>query len=266
MTIAVFNETFVGISELKFQRISDNRVLNLPTPANFVIQENKQQKIQRTKSTQGRAVRASSFITGEEPSLQVEYSHSQPEILAFRMGNQFETNTYNIKIARTLEINQSSYQGAELGQLGHGMPADQVDTVASIRKPGALSTALTRVPYATFTASTTQTFAQGADGALKFSDDLVTAREVVSLIMPLEVTGLALGDGLVGAHRMVAHLVDTSNLVWVLIADNVTTNTEGSAFDPSAENLQLNFFLNNPPGACRAWNMYSTNQKVKCAY
>jgi hypothetical protein len=266
MTISVFNETFVGISELKFQRISDDRVLNLPTPANFVIQENKQQKIQRTKSTQGRVVRASSFITGEEPSLVIEYSHAQPEIMAFRMGNQFETDTYEIRIARTLEITKTSFEGAEIGQLGHGMPADQAGTAASIRKAGALSTPLTRVPFNTFTAATTATFSQGADGALKFSEDLVAAKEIVSLVMPMQVTGLALGDGLVGAHRMVAHMVDTNNLVWVLIADNVTTNTEGSAFDPSAETMQLNFFLNNPPGACRAWNMYSTNQKVKCAY
>lgn len=266
MTVSVFNESFVGISELKFQRISDNFVLNLPTPANFVVQEGKQQKIQRTKSAQGRTVRASTYISGEEPTLSVDYMHSQPEIMAFRMGNQFEESLYDIRIARTIEVTKNSYAGAEDGYLGHGIEADDEGAVASLREPAGLSVPLVRVAFAAFDPTATRSFAVGANGAMKFSNDLVAAREVISAIIPHQVTGLAFGDGLVGPHRVVANLVDTQNRVWVFTADNVTPNVEGSAFDPSAETMQLPFFVNNPPGACRGWNLNSTGQKVKCAY
>jgi hypothetical protein len=266
MTITVFNESFVGLSELKLQRISDGRVLHLPTPANFVVQENKQQKIQRTKSSQGRTVRANTFIAGEEPVLNIDYNFMQPELIALRMGNQFEQKTYPIQIARTIEVTKEGYAGAEEGYLGYGMPADQPEAKASYRQMGKNSIPLTRVAYNSFDPSATLTFAQGANGALKFSSDISQNNETVSLVLPLEVTGIALGDELVGAHRVVAHLVNTSNYVWVFTAYNVTPNVEGSALDPNAEAIQLPFFINNPPGECRGWNLTFTNQKVKCAY
>ena len=266
MTVKVFNETFVGVSELKFQRISDKRVLNLPTPANFVVQENKQQRIQRTKSSQGRMVRAGSYIVGEEPVLNVSYSFLQPEIIAFRLGNQFEESTFDISIARTIEVIKEDYDPAETGDLGFGMPANQVDTEASMREGGKLSEALTKQDFATFDPNTAKSYAQGENGALKFSADLVAAREVVSMVMPHTITGLALGDELVGPHRLVAHMTNTNNEIWVFMADNVTPNIDGAGFDASAESIDIPFFLNNSPGACRAWNLYFTGQRVKCNY
>ncbi len=266
MTVEIFNETFVGLSELKFQRISDGVVLNLPTPSSFVVAENKTQKIQTTKSAQGRMVRASTYITAEMPVLTVDYTFMQPEIIAFRLGNQFQQGTYPVSTARTIEVIQGSFGAAALNYIGNGMPADEPGTEASTRPIGGLSTLLARQPFATFDPTIVHSFAQGADGALKFSNDLVASREIVSVIMPLQVTGIALGDQLVGAHRVVASLVNTQNYVWIFTADNVTINVEGSTFDPQAENMQLPFFINNPPGACRGWNLYFTNQKVKCAY
>lgn len=181
------------------------------------------------------------------------------------MGNQFEQATYPIEIARTLEITKTTYAGAETGFLGHGMVADQTNSVGAIREPGGLSIQLARVPYATSDwDALTNTFAQGQHGALKFSEDLIG--QVASFVMPHSVTGLALGDELIGEHKIVAHLADTQNRIWVFTATNVTINVEGAGFDPSAETLQLPFFLNLPPGGCRTWNLYSTNQKVKCTY
>lgn len=262
MTVAIFNETFVGISELKLQRISDGFIYNLPIPATFAVQDNKQQMIQRTKSSQGRTVRSGAYIKGEEPLLTVDYNYMQPELIAMRAGNTFEEATYNIEIVRTVTVSQSTYPGAATGFLGHGMPADQADSRGAIREAGGLSVQLTQANYSTDISTTTNTFAQGQHGALKFSPDLMG--QVVSLIMPHSVTGLGLGDGLIGEHKLVAHLSDTQNMVWVFTASNITISSDGSGFTPDAETLQLPFFLNILPGGCRTWNLYSTNQKVKC--
>jgi hypothetical protein len=186
----------------------------------------------------------------------------QPELIAMRAGNTFEEATYNIQIARTVNVTQLTYAGAANGYLGYGMPADQANSRGAIREAGGLSIQLTQADYADDLSALTNTFAQGQHGALKFSPDLMG--EVVSLIMPHSVTGLGLGDGLIGEHKLVAHLSDTQNMVWVFVASNITISSDGSGFTPDAETLQLPFFLNILPGGCRTWNLYSTNQKVKC--
>lgn len=267
MTISIINRTFVGISELKLKRLSDGLLYNWPIPDNFSVQDNKEQKRQYTRNAQGRRVPANNYISGEDPVLTISYTHMQPEMIAFRVGNLFEEDTKNVFLNKTLEVTTNNFAGATTSaELGFGISADLTDTTASKVGSNGLSFPLVRAAYATFDPAVADTFAQGANGALKFSNNLVTAKEIISVQMPYTVTGLTIGDNLVGPHSVVATLVDTNNKVAIFYAPVATPNLDGAGFTPGGDAMEIPLFLNNPPGACRSWDLIYTNKEVRCTY
>lgn len=262
MTIALLNETFKGISELKMYRHSDGLLYHLPTPQNFVLQDQKEQRMQYTRDWMGRRTRANTYVVATEASLSISYSVVNPELLAFRIGTYFESKTNDLYFTRSYTVTQNNFPAYALGSFGKGIVAD-ADAKAS-KKVGYISTPLTIQPYATFTPATANSFAVGADGALKFSDNLVAARETVSVMIPYTLTGLSIGDEIVGGHSLVAHLVTTENKVVVFTAFNVTPDLNGASIDASAEGLEIPLFVNIVPGGCYSYQMVYTNLSVEC--
>lgn len=262
MTISILNETFKGISELKVLRHKDNLLMHWPTPNNFVLQDTKEQRMQYTRDWMGRRTRANTYVVASDASLSISYSHVQPELLAFRIGTYFEEKTNDVYFVRSYTVTKDSYPAYATGAFGNGIVAD-ADAKASIKT--AYSTEeLTAQPYATFNGSTAKSFAVGANGAVKFSTDLVTNRETVSLMVPYTLTGLSIGDELVGAHSIVANLVTSENKVVVFTAFNVTPNLDGASIDPSAEGLEVPMFVNIVPGTCTSYQLTYTNKIVEC--
>jgi hypothetical protein len=266
MTITVNQRTYVGISSLLMKRKSDNVVLTWPVPNTFVLNTNIEQRIQEGRNSQGRKVRTGSYVTGEMPELTISYSYIQPEMISFNTGNQQASGTFGTFIPRLLEVSRDSYAADATGFLLDGVAADAAGATASVTRLG-VSVALNRQPFATFDGTSPandDSFAIGADGALLFSDNLVTNRDVVAILIPNTVTGIKLSDVLVGPHELYATMIDTRNKVSVFEALNVTPNIEGRTLDFGGEGMEISLFVNNLPGECRAWNVLNTELSVNC--
>ena len=263
MTISVNQRTYVGIASLQLKRKSDGVVLNWPQPQTFVLNTNIEQRVQEGRNAQGRKVRTGSYNAGEMPELTISYTYVQPEMISFNLGNQFATGTFDQFLPRTLEVTKNTYAAAAVGSIYEGITEDDATAAASVTRNG-ISTALTRVATASFDAETDDTWALGADGALEFANNLVTAQEVVTLLLPNSVTGIKLSDVLVGPHELYAFLIDTRNKVSIFSATNVSPNLEGRTVDFGSEGMEISLFLNNPPGACRAFEMLATELSVDC--
>ena len=263
MTIIVNNRTYVGISSLLMKRKSDNVVLTWPVPNTFVLNTNIEQRIQESRNSQGRRVRSGSYVAGETPDLTVSYSYIQPEMISFNTGNEQASGTFGTFIPRLIEVSQAAYPADATGFLFNGVTEDDATASASVTRAG-ISTELTRVAFAAFDGTTDDQWALGADGALAFSDNLVTAGDVVAVLVPSDVTGIRLSDVLVGPHEVYATLVDTRNKVSVFEATNVTPNLEGRSIDFGSEGMEISLFLNNPPGTCRSYNIINTELSVAC--
>ena len=263
MTISVNQRTYVGIASLQLKRKSDGVVLNWPQPQTFVLNTNIEQRIQEGRNAQGRKVRTGSYNAGEMPDLTIAYTYVQPEMISFNLGNQFASGTFDQFLPRTLEVTKNTYAGGAIGSIYNGITADDATAAASVTRDG-ISTALTRVADATFDPVTDDTWALGADGALQFADNLVAAQEVVTLLLPNSVTGIKLSDVLVGPHELYAFLVDTRNKITIFSATNVSPNLEGRSVDFGSEGMEISLFLNNPPGACRAFDVLATELSVEC--
>lgn len=259
MTIALNNRTFVGMNSLVIERLSDNVVYNFPVPQSFVVSPNNQQKVQLGRDQQGRTARLRSYIDGALPEMVITYSTMRPELISFAVGNRLVSGSYATHLPKLLQVTKEDYAAAATGYLGKGIVADAV-TQASIITDN-LSTALTQVAYATGPANPDE-FSVGLDGALKFAPELIG--EIVAMSIPYTVTANAWGDLLLGDHSIRAALVDTENKVTFFEAPLATVNLEGTAISPGSEAMELKFFLNTPPGECRAFNVYETTLQVAC--
>ena len=263
MTVSVLNRTFKGIAELKLQKLADNSILHLPTPNTFVVENNIEEKIQYTRTAQGERSRAGTYVSGREPMLRVAYSHMQPETLQFRIGNEFEEVTRTLKIAKSYTVTQSEYPAvtATTG-LGYGVVVNAPAKAAVTRQNKSFQ--LTQVPFADFDAADPDTFSIGARLNVKFSTNLVTAQETVSMEFEENMTSLGISDNIVGAHSCIATIITTENKVVVFRAKYITPSLAGSGFDASSESVEIPFFINTTAGECFPYEMYFTEKTVNC--
>ena len=263
MTIQKLNQTIKGVAELKLQRLSDNAILHLPTPTNFVVDNAIEQRMQVTQNSQGEQTRASTYIKGRMPMLRIVYSHLQPETLQFKIGNEFESKTSSLNVIKSIQVTQASYTGVtETTRLGKNVAADAVSQAAITRN--GQSVQLTQQPFASFDADTDDSFAIGAALALKFSDNLVAAQETVSIVTTESFTGYGIADNLVGAYKVRASIITTDNQVIIFKADNLTPSFDGAAIDTGAEQIEIPFFINQVPGQCFPYEWLYTGKFVGC--
>jgi hypothetical protein len=263
MTISVLNRTFKGLAELRLRRATDGAILHLPVPNTFIVENNIEQRIQYSRSAQGVRVRSGTYVAGIEPVMRISYSFMQPETLQFKIGNEFEAKTSALKILKSYNVTQGVFPAAVSGQLGFNVVQDQ-PSQASITRNN-VSFQLTQVPVGSFNPATPDTFAVDAGLEVSFSNNLVNAVETVSLYTQESFNGYGIGDNLVGNYSVVAQIITTENKVVIFSADFITVNLDGSGFDPSADQMEIPFYINNPPGSCFPYEMFFTDVTVPCA-
>ena len=267
MSIAINNLTYVGVAYLSIERVSDGLVYAFPAPQGFTVNTGASMRQQEGRNSLARSVRTGAYVTGEMPELTISYNYMSAELIAFSMGNELISGTFDSYYPKLIEVTQADIPGdTVIGNILNGLSAD-VSAIAAYKKDG-ISISLTRQPYATFDGTSptnNDSFAIGADGALKFSNNLVTGREVVAMKIPKSMTGVSISEVLVGQLEIQAALVDTLNQITIFEATNASVNMEGKTFDFSGEGgTEFNFFLNNPPGACRSWDLIATTDTVSC--
>lgn len=114
--------------------------------------------------------------TQQNPTIGLTFPKKTPETFGMKLGYRFEqAATMNVKIARNaFLVEAGGYDGAELGFEGYGIVEDTLSYASYLNEDG-LSIPLNQENYTTMPAASTDTlsFAVGANGALKFSADLI---------------------------------------------------------------------------------------------
>src|SRR5512147_1182590 len=95
--LTINNRSIKAISTLAVTRISDGLVYNWASPSGFSINEGIEQKEQESKNDVGETVRINSFPIARKPTLTITYMNINPEIIAWKMGNQIESGTYTTR-------------------------------------------------------------------------------------------------------------------------------------------------------------------------
>lgn len=263
MSILKRNETFKGVAELAIIRLSDGALLNIPKPLNVVIDNQIDQRIQMTQNSQGEMTRANSYIKGRTPVLRLVYSHMQPELLQFKTGRLFESQTKTVDIVKSYLVTSATFPAeTSVSKSGYAVVEDAPAKASIIRNN--LSVQLVQQDWDTFDGTIADSFAIGASLAVKFSNNLVTAEEIVTLTTSESLTVTGIGDDVVGAHKIIAMLVTTENQLVRFLAENCSCSFEGSAIDFGADQMEVPWFINDVPGACFPYTLDYTGKYVGC--
>jgi len=264
-TIAQFNETFKGVSEIKLQRLSDNAILQLPIPASFMIDNQIEQRQQVGRDGQGLKVRTGSYPIGKMPIIKLVYSYMQPELLQFKIGNEFATTTDEISVIKTYRITQNTYPAITNNtQLGYGVTQDQSSQAAI--KRNSVSVQLTQQPFNTFDPTIEDSFAVGAAMAVKFSNNLVSEVDICTIITQESASILSLSDNPVEEYQLLALTVTTLNQIVNVKVFSCFPSFDGSTIDFSggAESIEIPLFVNHIEGNCIDYDIIWTGQYVNC--
>jgi hypothetical protein len=264
MSISLLNRSFKGISELSITRLNDNVTYSFPSPSNFTLNPTIGEKIQMIRNAVGEKDFGSSYTISKSAELTVTYDYMSSELVSFRLGNQLATGTFATAIPRQILATNALVPADVLGGLYFGVVADAV-TSGSIVKAG-ISTALTQQPFATFSSATLNSFAIGANGAVKISDNLVTAGQIITLVIPITgLVGAGISDLLVGPVAIRAKLVDSLNQLTLFEAKNASINLGSANFSFDGEgSSELAFRLAPIPGACSSFNLINLGITVNC--
>lgn len=264
MTIQIVNQSYKGISTLAITRLNDGVVYNWPSPETFTVAQNIEEKQQMTRNELGEKVRASTYKMGETPELNISYGFIQPEMISFRLGNQLASGTFDTAIPRQIQATATDIPADVTGGI-YFLAAEDADATASVTR-NSISTQITRQPFATFDGTIADSYAIGLNGALKFSDNLVAAQEIVTIVTPVSgLTAVNISDLLVGPIEVRAKLVTSRNTVDLFETRSATVNLSGANFDFGGDgNSEIGLYLNNVPGRCRSWDLYSTENTVSC--
>lgn len=264
MTIALNNTTYVGMSNLTIQRLSDNVVYSFPSPADFVLSTGVAERPQMAKNDLGQTVRARSFAISQMPVLQVRYTHIRPEMIGFRVGRQMTEEPVPITthLPKLIQVTKNTYSAAEAN-----LPATGVNPATSYGSKLDPSTANTvELPrdadFATFDHTETNSFAVSPTGGLKFSNNLIG--QVVTLAIGYVSEAIKLSEQLIGDVKITAALVNTNNQVDIFEAGAATPALDNAQIQFGGEGMDMAFNLNNIPGRCAPWDLYQTGIIVSC--
>lgn len=243
------DRTFKNIAELSFRNLRTDLVLNLPKPSDFVIQRNFGQRRVPTVTATGIQTFSDNYIVAEDPQLQVIYSQWQPEIIGLKMGTIFETaTTKTIRVSKSID----AYQTGVALPLNIGGDNVTINSFSASYTNGNVSvdaTALVTVDLILKTVS--------------FDASLLNQRVTFQFDVDV-VNGLASTAAREGSFSIYATLVATDDELVFVEIPKATINFEGAALVPSAEQVDLNFFINTVAGRCEPYDILYSGEYIQC--
>jgi len=260
ITINDIDRTFRGLAELTLTRLSDGRVLNFPKPQSMGVSNGTVSRRIPTRNSAGFGSFGNAFPTGFDYQMSLSYANIQPEILAFRLGNNFATVTKDLFMTKAIDVYSNNIPATTTGKVGFTITIDEVSQASYTNVN--VSVALIQSDFALFDPTVDDQFAVGAAGAFKFSNNLVASLARVTVKVPYTVTGLGISNEVIGKHRVDATLITTENEVVFLDIPSVTPNLDGGGFMPMEEGIEMPFYINEVAGLDRPYNVTYTGESI----
>lgn len=262
MVATQIDRTLRGIGNFVFYDEVNDKTLNLQKGINFSISHNPVQRRIPTTSSSGYSTFGDNFTVGYDYRFTMSQVVMQPEILQFRLANVFASVSNKVyKMPINLEVYNTTIPAVTSGQFGYNIAEDA--TAQMSKTVANLSVPLTKVAYSSFDAGTDDTYAIGANGELRFATNLVTARaRVAGFIEYTVVSGLEYTSTPTSTFQVYATVVTTDNEVCVLNIPRVKPDYDGAAYNPTAESVDLPFFLVDVAGRNVPYDLIYTGEVI----
>lgn len=236
-----------NIAELSFRNLETDLILNLPKPSSFLIDRGFQQRRVPTVDDRGNMVYSDNYIVGEDPKLQVVYSQWQPEIMGLKMGTTFETATQTLNVSKSFDVYKTGV-AIPLNLGGVGIVINSFDASYTLDNESVDATSFLTVDTVNKT--------------VDFDIDLINKR--VTFQFNITLTGFVETSKKVANHSVSATLVATDDELIFLEIPKVSVNFESSQLNPSAEQVDINFFINAVAGRCKPYDIIYSGEYISC--
>ena len=262
-TLTIANRSFKGISNIAILLKNTETLLNFSKPQSADLNPNIEVKSIMSRTSNGNMTKINTYITGEQATLTLSYSQVQPEFYALATGRKMVAGTYDIPLARNITVPVGgAIPAALVGYAPKGTVADTglaatpATSFASVTDAttGAAKE-LTQVAYTGFTPATPDQFAIGADGALKFSTNLIG--EYVTVRHLWNVAAKKLTGDLVGEVAISYTVTSSDESVTVVVIPNAIINPAGATLSSSGDSMNITFDLVTASG-CSSYELYET--------
>ena len=246
--------------------LTDNAtgIINVvPNPSKFALNTGITELKKQAASQLGVKVTSTTVIASEEPIITLSFATATALVAGMIMGRKFALQSIVSYVAKNnVLLSANSRAGATTsGYEGYGITADIAGAKGAVFRANQ-NVALTYVtPYSTFSTSTTDSFAVGANGALLFSDNLVG--NPISYQIPLSAASrLALTADTAFDYNVKVLFLDLANRVSLFEATSVKP-VLGKTFDPSAESVDVELRVNYSGAFCAPYSFqYLTQNDV----
>ena len=247
--------------------ITDNAtgVLNVvPNPSKFALNTGITELKKQAASQLGVKVTSTTVIAAEEPLITLSFATATSLVAGMLMGRKFALQSVASFLAKNnVLLTANTRNGATTsGQEGYGVVANVAGAKGAVFRNNQ-SVALTYASdFSTFdTAGTTDSFAVGTNGALKFSDNLVGNPVTYQIPLP-SAQRLALTADTNFDYNVKVLFLDLANRVSLFEATSVKP-VLGKTFDPSAESVDVELRVNYSGAFCAPYSFtYLTENDV----
>lgn len=256
---------FVNILGVQLRSIDTGLTQIIRTPNNFTIDFGfKSTKITGVNGL-GQKCNLSTTVNEATGMVEITVGKQDLRILALAMGRTLQKNIAdNIVLPFRRKALLASNPAIPAGGLGFDIVADPVGLSGTAKLLDGLEQALVQQPYATFVAATPLSFAVGAAGAIKFSDDLVAGRADAEVQIPMTVDTRSISEQSLGLMSLRALIRNSDDSVSMLHIPYLEIDPEGTKLDPSAENTTIKAPIFPLGGYCDGWKILDVSRRLTC--
>jgi hypothetical protein len=223
---------------------ANDKLLQLPTPSNGKYSTGIEEfEIEAVSECTGERYVADTYVVKRAPTFALTYGAKNKQLLSAFFGLALANGTRDTAVVKTLEVTSGVQAATISGYSGFGVTADQSGSEAFYLNANGVAVELTRQTFATFNGATALSWAQGADLALKWSDDLVANRNYVTYYVPYSSTNTDYLTATTQANYSAdLFFIDTDGKVGHFIFPSITANlTENKEFEFGGGTIDLNF-------------------------
>lgn len=255
--------TIQGLTDTSI-KTEAGKLLVLPTAAGGVLNPGIKDQEIMAMSRIGEMVIVDTYPIERKPEIKLDWNQKNIQLLSIRLGLEFKTQTAVVAkfVNSGLLISKTSYPASAIGFEGKGILADQAGSIAFSLGADQIAVALTRTPFASFAPAGLLTYAQGADGAMKFSDDLLGTYVAFEVPQTLA-SAVALSDTPVGtfAMTMMTIMQDRSILQWNF--PSVAVKKDQGDINLTEAKMEISFYVQYDGSTCLPYEIIYKGQAQK---
>lgn len=259
-------KTIKGLTDAVL-RAPNGSLLVLPTAAGGVFSPGQEVIVIEGNSRLGEMVVLDTYTQARKPEVKLDWNQTSLQLIGMQLGLEFqeEAEVATKVVSNGLLVTKNEYAPASVGYEGSGMLADQPGAIASALLPNDLTRKLTRQPFDTFDPATPFSFAQGANNAQKWSDNLIGS--YVAYQFPHVLSSaivLTEEDFSSFSLSMLTIMTDRTLLHWEF--PSVSVKLEEGEINMSEAKMSLGFRIQDDGSDCLPYKVVSKGmaQRRKC--